>query len=137
MKLERRAAGETTPTLGVWVGGMLLLGLAGSALWFRLGLPLPGCAFREWTGLPCATCGTTRMVRALLSGDLLGAIAWNPLVSVVLASVSVWSLWSVLQLAFDLPRWRLVSDRRDCRLIGALAIAVVFAGWAFVIGKGI
>ena len=92
MKLERRATGEAAPALGVWTGSVLLLGVAGSALWLRLGLPLPGCGFREWTGLPCATCGTTRMVRALLSGDLLEAMAWNPLAFVVLAS-DVFILW--------------------------------------------
>ena len=137
MKLERRATGEAAPALGVWTGSVLLLGLAGSALWLRLGLPLPGCGFREWTGLPCATCGTTRMVRALLSGDLLEAMAWNPLAFVVLASVSLWSLWSVLLLAVGLPRWRLVPDRRERRLLAVLAITVVLADWAFLIGKGI
>jgi hypothetical protein len=137
MKLERRGRGETAPALGVWAGCLLLLGLGVSALWFRLGLPLPGCAFRELTGLPCATCGSTRMVQALLSGDLLQAIAWNPLVFVALASLSVWSLWAILSLAFDLPRWRLVSDRRERRVLGALAIAFVLAGWTCLIVRGV
>ena len=42
---------------------------------------LPACPFRRWTGLPCLTCGGTRAVLALCRGDLLGALAFNPLVT--------------------------------------------------------
>lgn len=40
---------------------------------------LPGCLFRELTGLPCPTCGATRAALALTRLDLAGAIAFNPL----------------------------------------------------------
>ena len=136
MKLERRAAGKTSPAFGVWTGGVLLLGAAASALWLRLGLPLPGCGFREWAGVPCATCGTTRMVQALLSGDLAQAVAWNPLVFVVLTGIGAWSVLSALRLGFDLPQRRIVLDRREHRVLRVLAILAVLAGWIYVVGSG-
>ena len=40
---------------------------------------LPGCLFRELTGLPCPTCGATRAALALARRDLAGAITVNPL----------------------------------------------------------
>jgi len=40
---------------------------------------LPGCLFRELTGLPCPTCGTTHAVLALARLDFPHAIVFNPL----------------------------------------------------------
>ncbi len=46
---------------------------------------LPPCFFHQITGLPCPTCGGTRAVLALLSGDVSGALHANPLVTAILA----------------------------------------------------
>ena len=40
---------------------------------------LPGCLFRDLTGLPCPTCGTAHAALALARLDLPHAIAFNPL----------------------------------------------------------
>jgi len=45
----------------------------------RFAPDLPGCVFRELTGLPCPTCGSTHAALALARLDLPGAIAVNPL----------------------------------------------------------
>lgn len=129
MKWERVTAGRPSRP-GLWAGLALLAGLAAAALWLQLGLPLPGCAFREWTGLPCATCGSTRMVGALLAGDVIGAMRWNPLVFTLLAGIVGWS-------ALSAARLRLVVESGERRILGALAVVAVVAGWAFVIGSGV
>lgn len=41
------------------------------------------CLFRQFTGLYCPGCGTTRALHALVHGDLGGFIAMNPLLAVV------------------------------------------------------
>lgn len=70
------------------------LGLGAIAAWLALGLldakvPMPKCAFRAWTGLYCPGCGGTRAARALLSGDLIGALRQNALLPLTLAVVVV------------------------------------------------
>ena len=40
---------------------------------------LPVCLLHAATGLFCAGCGATRALHALLSGNLTGALAFNPL----------------------------------------------------------
>jgi hypothetical protein len=48
------------------------------------------CAFKRVTGVPCATCGSTRAVGALAAGDVVGALMLNPWVTVVMVGVPVW-----------------------------------------------
>ena len=58
----------------------------------------PFCIFHEVTGLPCPACGTTRATLHLLHGQLMAAIATNPL---SLATTSI-MLMAPLWIAFDL-----------------------------------
>ncbi len=37
------------------------------------------CVIHHFIHIPCPACGSTRSVLALLHGDLLGGIYWNPL----------------------------------------------------------
>lgn len=39
--------------------------------------PFPGCLFRAFTGLYCPGCGMTRMLHALVHGDVAGAASMN------------------------------------------------------------
>jgi hypothetical protein len=124
---------RTAALVGAFVLGAL--GLVGLGL--RLGLPTPPCALKAWTGLPCATCGTTRLVRALASGEPLQALALNPLVFCGLTALATWSALSILRLVVDVPAGRLVlapSDRG--RLVLGLAAAVVL-NWLYLVLRGV
>ena len=54
-----------------------------------LGWPVPAlpCGFRAASGLPCAMCGGTRAVSALLVGDWKKALEWNALAVPVLSAM--------------------------------------------------
>ena len=43
------------------------------------GLKLPGCPFRDLTGLYCPGCGSTRAIRKALQGEFLDAFRYNPI----------------------------------------------------------
>ena len=49
------------------------------------GNPLPPCPSQWLTGLYCPGCGATRMLHALIHGDLPTALAMNPLLLLALA----------------------------------------------------
>lgn len=134
MRLERQTGGAP---LGAIFGAVGATGAALATLWLRLGLPLPACYFHEWTGLPCPSCGSTRLVESLLAGDLLGAARWNPLVFLVLAGVALWAALSSGRLLLGLPAWRVEFRNGERVALRFLAGAVLVAGWAYLIWNGV
>jgi hypothetical protein len=59
--------------------------------------PFPGCLFRAFTGLYCPGCGMTRMLHALVHGDIAGAASMNVLALFglpVLAVLIAEQLWA-------------------------------------------
>lgn len=122
--------------LGALFGGVLVTAGVLAAVWLRLGFPLPVCHFREWTGIPCPTCGSTRMAATLLSGDIIGAVAWNPLVFVGLTGVALWAAMSTIRLVFGLPAWRFELTPRESLTLRILVVTALFVGWAYLIWRG-
>lgn len=122
---------------GPIVLGVLALGSATSAAWLRLDLPIPSCTFREWTGLPCATCGTTRLVRALVTGEIVCALALNPLIFCGIVLTAAWGAFSTARSVFDLPAPRLGLGQKDRARLVLVAAAAVIANWIYLLLRGI
>ena len=114
----------------------LIAGL-GVALLSRLTYLWPVCPFRDWTGLPCLTCGSTRMIDALVSGQLLEAALGNPLVFLGLAMATAWVVVAAGGMALGRPlRVTLPTSRRRHGL-WLLAVVVLAANWAYLIWRGV
>jgi len=81
------------PVVGVWP---LALGIVWTALVGAFVLLKPAgsdatlCVFRNLTGVPCPTCGSSRAVLAVVQGRPLEAIAFNPFVTAVGALAIAW-----------------------------------------------
>ncbi len=89
------------------------------------------CTTRRLTGVPCATCGSTRAVLAMLRGDVAGAVAFNPLTVVVLACVGV-----VLGLRVVWGRQvRLEASGREWTLIALGLLAALGVNWVWVLWR--
>lgn len=137
MRLENVERGSGQPALGAVFGAVLLAAGGLAAVWQRLALPVPGCRFREWTGLPCPGCGSTRMIDALLSGDVAAAAGWNPLVLGALTAVLAWAVLSVSRLALGLPPRRLVLAPRERVALRWLVAGLLAAGWSYLVWRGV
>ncbi len=135
MRVERAAG--TPVALGMIFGSVLAVAASLAMFWLHLDLPRPICNFRSWTGIPCPTCGTTRMAERLLAGDVAGALGWNPLVFIALTAVAVWGVVSAMRVGFGLPAWRLVLERRDRAIVRTLALVTLIAGWGYLIWRGV
>jgi hypothetical protein len=137
MKLVRVQPGGRDRLCGAMVVAALLAVGLSAAAWLRLGLPVPGCTLKDWTGLPCLTCGSTRLVQALLRGDVLEAAAWNPLVFSALALVTVWAAASTIRSLLGLASWRLVLTSAERRAASLTAVSAVIGGWVYLILRGV
>lgn len=98
-------------------------------------LPVALCYLKAFAGLPCPTCGSTRVLGRLFALDLGGAVAMNPLAT--LGAVLV-AFWAAADLAL-LPRGRAlaleVSPRAGLALRAA-AIAAALLNWVYLLAAG-
>ena len=63
---------------------MLIINSLGFHVW------LPGCPISSLTGYDCLGCGLNRAAIALLSGDIEGALSFNPLIFVYVPLIIGW-----------------------------------------------
>jgi hypothetical protein len=89
------------------------------------------CMFRNVTGVPCPTCGATRMVMAAAEGRFSDALAFNPALAFGLI---VMTLWLIIRIGFrravvlSLPSgWRVA--------LWITLAAIVMLDWGYVIWR--
>jgi hypothetical protein len=137
MRFEKQQPKTQGVPLGTVFGVVLVLAAALAAAWLRLGLPLPLCHFREWTGVPCPTCGATRMVQALLSGEIGQALVLNPLLFLGLAGVAAWALIATAVRLFGLPTWRMRFGSREWLVVRLAVVALFLSDWIYLVWHGV
>ena len=114
------------------LGASVLIG----AGWLKSGLPTPLCPLHTLTGLPCPTCGMTRATNALLHGHPFEALAWNPLLTLVLAGTAFYILYAAVVVIGKLPRLRWTPpSRSETRWIRIGVILLLAANWAYLIWR--
>ena len=72
----------TDRRLGLIWGAVALAAILLAPFAARWAPMMPGCLFRELTGLPCPTCGSAHAALALARLDLREAVAFNPLATI-------------------------------------------------------
>jgi Protein of unknown function (DUF2752) len=107
--------------------GVLALGGAGAVLLLFVdpnqpGNLLPKCPFNWLTGLNCPACGVTRMVHALLHGDVASAFHYNAVMLALGVPLAVW-----LFARWTQDKW--VGERRSVPKPVGVAVLVVAAVW--------
>lgn len=93
------------------------------------------CVVKEFTGVPCPGCGTTRAALALARFDVLGAFVSYPLQS------AAWTLFIVgglVAAAWSLSGRNLPSlPRRMPKWVFVLVVLFVLANWGYCIATGV
>jgi hypothetical protein len=126
-RVPRRPNWPVAPVVvtAIWAGVVALTALLGA--WSHHEVLL--CPFRRLTGLPCPGCGSTRAVLSMIHGDPLGALVWNPLITVALCLFAASLLLRVAagrKLEFHL-------GPRHNRIVLAGVIGLLAANWTYVL----
>jgi hypothetical protein len=136
MRISRRslAPGDADHEL-IWLI-VSISSLVCAAIWFYLGLPWPRCAFHDFTGLPCLTCGMTRCAIQFFHGHVVAAWTWNPLVFAFLSGVAVFDLYAFAVVITRSPRLRIrFSTRSEKNWTRFIAIAVLGLNWIYLLSQ--
>ena len=127
--------GEPDPEL-LW-GSLLSASALIASGWLISDIPTPLCPLHALTSIPCPTCGMTRATTALLHGDLAGALAWNPLMTVVMIGAALYVLYSAVVVIGNLPRLRWMPPTpKESRWIRISVTLLLAANWGYLLLAG-
>jgi len=129
--LRFRPANNTERQLAMLWGAAAVSAVILRPLWIAVAPHLRSCTFRNLTGIPCPTCGTTRTGLALLDFDFCGAFVVNPLATV--AGV-VFIAGGGLALAWALLRGPIPSSSLQWYRRWTMPfIGMILINWAYLI----
>jgi hypothetical protein len=132
MRLYLQKRNTNQIEFGIIYGGIALVMLG--AGWFLPVLSLaPDCVFKGLTGIPCPTCGSTRSVVYLAHGDVLSALAMNPLTTVFLLASIGYFFASLVSVALDLPRINFILADNEKNVLRAGVVILLLAHWAYLV----
>ena len=95
-------------------------------IWWDALVPLfPACPIRYLTGFNCLSCGATRSTLALLKGDIVTAVWYNPLYVLFLCLTAYYYARVVISL-FVRPYRHYSPKITNRRIFAAVAVAVFF-----------
>lgn len=129
-----RAEGGSVPLAAV-LGAAATVAAALASIVHLDGLGFPLCVFKATTGLPCLTCGGTRVLVRLAHFDIAGALAMNPLVALSLMALLPWAFADAL-LALRGRALVLEIGPSVRRVLLWAALPVILANWAYLIAVG-
>ena len=121
--------------LGAILAGIAALAAVAVGVLRLDALPFTICFFKLVTGLPCATCGSTRALGRLFHGDLAGAFAMNPLAAAGMIGLLPWAA-ADLALMTRSKAFGLELGPWAARVARVAAVAAVFANWAYLVAAG-
>ena len=115
---------------GFIYGTIVVLALAAARV-LPLNTLLPACAFKTFTGVPCPTCGTTRMFTCLAQVDLAGAFAMNPAVALAVIAALLLFIHDAAVYIIG-SRAACTFSSREARWARSGAVAAFLANWIYL-----
>ena len=129
--LRFRTATPTERQLAMLWGAAAVSAVVLRPLWIAISPHFRSCTFRNITGIPCPTCGTTRTALALLDFDFCTAFVVNPLATfagiVFVVGGGLALVWVLLR--GPTPTWDLRWSRRWTWAI----VGVILINWVYLI----
>ena len=99
------------------------------------------CLFKQVTGIPCPSCGSTRSVLSLLRGDFAGALFWNPFGILIMLILIISPAWMIYDIVLRKESLYIFYNRSEQffkrKWIAVPAIFLVLLNWIWNIYKGL
>lgn len=100
------------------------------------------CVFKNITGIPCPSCGTTRSIISLLQGNLLEGLYFNPIGLLglcILIVMPFWLLWDALKQNNSLIIWykKIETAIKTKKVVYLPLIGLMLLNWIWNITKGL
>jgi hypothetical protein len=112
--------------------GALLLLVAAARLSTDWNLPLPFCALKKFTGIPCPFCGSTRCLQAFSSFDIASAVRWNPLTFLACLGIAIGFVVWISDRLFDQRWWPIVRRALAVPALKPVLVAAVLLNWIYL-----
>jgi hypothetical protein len=98
------------------------------------------CIFKNVTGIPCPSCGTTRSIISLMQGDLMKGVYLNPiglLGLITLLIMPIWLVWDAVSHKTSLIDFYKKSESviKKHKVIYLPLIGLVLLNWIWNITK--
>lgn len=94
------------------------------------------CSLKMMAGIPCLSCGSTRGTIELFHGNVLGALAYQPMMMTIYLSVMVWGIVSLVSF-YRGKRVVLGLSRGENWAFRIAIVTIPLVNWAYLINAGI
>jgi len=99
------------------------------------------CIFKEVTGIPCPSCGSTRALGNLIKGNIKEALYWNPLgflIGLIMLVLPPWLLYDLLlkKQSFMLF-YKRIETILQLKYVAIPAALLIILNWIWNIKKGL
>jgi hypothetical protein len=99
------------------------------------------CLIKHATNIPCPSCGATRAILALLKGEFLESLYWNPMGVILFSILLISPLWIGYDLLFRketlLTYYHKTEQTLQQKWVAIPAIILVIGNWIWNIYKGL
>lgn len=134
----RRTQGTSLSGVAGLAAVALLVGARVAGVFPELLGALWTCGLKELTGVPCPTCGLTRVLLRLSHGDVVGAITLAPLPTLFVFFVFVAGAWQLLARAGRAPFPDDVIGRRLGSRAALLGLGIgTLTLWGYAIARSL
>jgi len=101
----------------------------------------PVCLLKKATGIPCPSCGATRSMIALIHGDFLKAILWNPMGLLLFGGLIIFPFWLMHDLTLKKNSFHVfyatVEKTITQKHVAWPLIVLILLNWCWNIYKGV
>jgi hypothetical protein len=91
------------------------------------------CPLRKYTGIPCFTCGSTRAVLALISGDLKTAFLTQPLIISLLCCIAPIALFNLCTALLHKRLFMVSLSRMEKVFFCLVLVAATLLNWIYLL----
>ncbi|HLP59499.1 MAG TPA: DUF2752 domain-containing protein [Candidatus Deferrimicrobium sp.] len=135
LKTIERIKGELNlPLIYFMVTGTCLLFVY--VLYLVKQIPRIPCVFKTITGLPCPTCGATRVLKCLFQFDIVSAFLWNPMLFLAGIAFIAWVVYG-FYMSFSGKKAKIILTGKEKRFLRWGVVILILIDWIYLAIAGI